>query len=158
MSTALIADPKSPTALPKNALRRSSFITVTPMRAQRCDIERPPVIRQSLTSRPVASLRRKVLQRSAHGHGPDWRAPRATLDRHLLLVLPHRSRSGVYGLRGKTASMLRQPPLAPAQKNGHAYSVPTACDTLDDALPLPENHRVGEFAGHQTRGERQEIE
>src|SRR6267143_1465947 len=86
MSTALIADPKSPTALPKNALRRSSFITATPMRAQRRDIERTPVIRQSLTSGPVAGLRLKVLQRSAVSDGTDWRPVRATLDRYLLLV------------------------------------------------------------------------
>jgi len=38
------------------------------MRAQRRDIERTPVIRQWLTSRPVAGLRLKVLQRSARGH------------------------------------------------------------------------------------------
>ena len=48
---------------------------------------------------------------------------RATLDRYLLLVLPHRSKSGVYGLRGKTASMLRQPPLAPAQKKTGTHTV-----------------------------------
>src|SRR5580692_330647 len=105
MSTALIADPKSPTALPKNALRRSSFITVTPIRAaQRSDLERTPLIRQSLTSRPVAGLRVEVLQRSDHGtHGA---RRRTTLERYprRRIQLPHLRCSPAGLARASTAN------------------------------------------------------